>query len=96
MAVIRNASEAMAVLTSSVGFTTLPARAHAARVSVTGAGAIRYRDDGGTPTAAVGHPVTQNSYFVIKGRQQLEDFRVIEVATSALYVTYFDNENDVG
>jgi hypothetical protein len=68
----------------------------AARISVTGAGRIRYRDDGGTPTASVGHPVTQYAYFWIIGRQQLENFRVIEEATSALYVTYFDNVNDVG
>ena len=96
MAVIQSSSEAMSTLTSAVGFTTLPSRTQAARISVTGAGRIRYRDDGGTPTASVGHPITQYQYFWIIGRQQLENFRVIEEATSALYVTYFDNVNDVG
>lgn len=95
MAVIQGAAEAMSSLATAVGFTTLPGRAVAARVSVTGAGTVVYRDDGTAPTTTVGHPVTQYSYFWISGRQQMENFKVIEVASSALFVTYFDNVNDI-
>lgn len=96
MAVIQNSAEAMSSLGTAVGFTTLPGNAQAARVSVTGAGTVRYRDDGGTPTASVGHPATTLSYFWIIGRQQLVNFLVIQEASSAMYVTYFDHVDDAG
>lgn len=91
MAAIKNASEAMATLSSAVGFTTLPGNAQAALVAVNTKG-IHYRIDGGTPTSTVGMPVAASSTFQVVGRNNLENFKVIEDSASAdIYVTYYDH-----
>ncbi len=72
-----------------------PAR-KAAVISVETA-ACRYRIDGGTPTASVGHPmcvsadpVYQGDYITLVGTRALQQFLAIKVsASSKLMVTYF-------
>jgi hypothetical protein len=59
--------------------------------------AARYRIDGGTPTAALGHPlcvsadpVYQGDYVTLVGTRALMQFRAIKVSlTAKLMVTYY-------
>lgn len=96
MAVINGASEQMDSLGSAVPFANLPGRANRAKVSVTGAQPVRWREDAGSPTSSVGHVAIQYTHFYVTGRSQLEGFRIIETsASSSIFVTYYDNVNDV-
>lgn len=94
MAVIQSADETMSSLSSAVPFTTLPARAKVARVQVR-TQAIHYREDGGTPTSTVGHQIQPTGYFYVRGREKLENFRVIQdTASASIYVSYYDHIED--
>ena len=52
--------------------------------------AIRYRYDGGTPTASVGHVLADGSSIVLSGQNQMAAFKCIRLSStdSAIYVTY--------
>lgn len=74
-------------VSAAVGL-TLPAGTSRARVTVSGQ-AVRYRDDGANPTAAVGMPLAAGSTTDF-GTQQLSQLRFIEAAASAtLDVSYY-------
>lgn len=91
MAAIKYASEAMASLSSPVGFANLPSRAQSALVSVNTKN-VHYRIDGGTPSSTVGTPVVATQTFEVVGRDNLENFKIIEDSASAdIYVIYYDH-----
>ena len=50
---------------------------------------VRYRFDGGTPTAAIGHLAGPGTVISVKGSGNIERFRMIRVTTDAsVKVTY--------
>jgi hypothetical protein len=73
-------------LTASTAL-TVPAGAVIAIISVSGQ-AIRYRDDGVAPTAAIGMPLAVGSTTLLEG--QLSAYRIIEQAASAVVdISYY-------
>lgn len=92
MACIKGASETVSSLNTSKPFTTIPGNAKSALVTVN-TQSVRYRQDGQAPTASNGQLAVAGSQFPIYGRDNLENFRVIEVSASAtLWVDYFDSD----
>jgi hypothetical protein len=54
----------------------------------TEAQAIRWRDDGNAPTAAIGYPLAVGAELVYTG--QLDAFRLIQIAaTATIDITYY-------
>jgi len=53
-------------------------------------GSIRYRYDGGNPTANVGHLLMDGNFLVLEGEQQLSDFKAIrtESRNGTISITY--------
>ena len=81
------AGTAYASLTTDFGRSVRPSKAI---ITVEGA-AVRYHDNGDTPTAAVGTPILQNGSLVIDGSPDvIRLFKVIEQAASAsMHVRYY-------
>ena len=51
---------------------------------------VRYRIDGGSPTATEGHLVTTNDVIQLESYQEIQQFKVISTATgSVIKVTYW-------
>ena len=54
--------------------------------------AVRWRDDGGTPTAAIGITIATGETFEYRGREGLVAFRAIEaVGGGILNVSYYSH-----
>jgi len=51
---------------------------------------MRYRYDGGTPSSTVGHILYDGGVLVLKGQNQMSNFKFIQTGASAgsIYVTY--------
>lgn len=51
---------------------------------------MRYRYDGGTPTSTVGHILNDGGVLVLKGQNQMSNFKFIQTGASSgsVYVTY--------
>lgn len=50
---------------------------------------IRYRYDGGDPTASLGHLLTDGNYIVLNGINQISMFKMIRVSSDAtVHVSY--------
>lgn len=85
--------EQLTVAGASIGLASIPGTAQFALITIETA-AIRYRDDGVAPTAAVGMPmVAQQSLFYNGGQSGLSALRFIrQTATSAtLNALYYSN-----
>ncbi len=68
------------------------ARLAARAAMITGEGGdLRFRFDGGLPTAAEGHYLTSGDTLIISGTQALQQFRALKAGTdnATLRVTYF-------
>jgi hypothetical protein len=52
--------------------------------------AIRYRYDGGTPSATVGHVLADGGNLTLRGQNQMADFKCFRLSStdSEIYVTY--------
>lgn len=73
---------------------TVPGNAMKAHVSCTGA-AVRYYQDGRTPSATTGHPLDARSHLVVS-KSELTTVRFFQESASAvLEVTYYDNLDDL-
>jgi len=88
------AYEPITVSDVAVGFTpsVYNPTGHTAKVAfVTVEGAqIRYRYDGGTPTATEGHLVSPGDTFIVQGFKNIQNFKAIRTgsADATLRVTY--------
>lgn len=92
--------EAVSVSTAAVGLTVAAYRpesgryagreARGAQISIEG-GDIRFRVDGGDPTASEGHPALEDTELVLADTQTIRQFRAIRSgsADATLRVTYF-------
>jgi hypothetical protein len=85
---IAGSAEKVTGLSSAKGL-TVPNIAKRALVTVTGE-AIRWTDDGTTPTATVGHRVAVGGQIELNGIDQMKGFRAIQEGASAILdVTYY-------
>lgn len=81
--------ETLTVSTAAVGL-TVPANVHSALIS-TDAQTVRFRMDGGDPTATIGHKLPLDTFLEIY-RGDLTMVRFIATGSDAtLFVTYYRN-----
>lgn len=87
---------ALTVSTTAVALPTIPANASAARITGE-AQAMRYRYDGGAPTATAGHELAASGVVELEGRSQITAFLAIRAGGTdgTVRVTYFaQNQRD--
>lgn len=81
--------ESLTVSTTAVGL-TVPANVHSALISTDGE-TVRFRTDGGDPTASIGHKLPLDT-FIEFYRADLAHVRFIATGADAtLFVTYYRN-----
>jgi hypothetical protein len=88
------AFEQITVSTVSIAFTTATlAEANYAVVSVE-TNPIRFRSDGGTPTAAVGHLAAAGTTLEVCGKLAARNFKMIRqgAADATVFATFFKGE----
>lgn len=78
------------VSSSSVGFTTVPAGAEAAHITVE-TGAVRWRDDATAPTAAVGMPIAAGDSLWFEGDLAATRF-IRQTVDATLNVTFYSTQ----
>ena len=79
--------EQMTSLGTATGFTTIPANAKYAFITVSGA-IVRYRDDGTAPTASLGVPIPINTQLQYFGNLSAIEF-IQESAGAVLDVAFY-------
>jgi hypothetical protein len=93
MAAIKNSGQTVAEVGTEggVALPNIPGNAQRATICCIGQ-AVRFRTDGGAPTASVGTLMSVGSTVWIWPRDNLQNFKAIEVTDGAsLYVEYFDH-----
>lgn len=80
-------SEEVTVTSSALGL-TVPSGANSCLVSITGAN-VRWRVDGVSPTASVGHILQLNQYFEFFGDEMKFVKFIAETGTAKVFVTYY-------
>jgi hypothetical protein len=86
--------ETITVSSTAIGFTTAsisPAgRSASVAVGYVATGAIRYRDDGVDPTAAVGMPIAASTQFQVCGVLAIRQFKMIrQTIDASISVSYY-------
>ena len=89
--------ETITVSNTAIGFTTATIVTSTTSASYAygyvATDAVRYRDDGVNPTAAVGIPVAVSTYFEVCGAAAVRAFRMIRQTTDAsVSVAYYRGE----
>lgn len=95
-AVVPMGFETITVSTAAIGFTsaTISTATKSASVAVgyVATNAIRYRDDGVDPTAAIGTPIAASTPFQVCGVLAIRQFRMIrQSADASVSVSYYGN-----
>jgi len=87
---IQGSLEQITVSTVALALPDIPSGAKLAHLSVEGA-AIRYTEEGTTPTGSVGHFAGDGADFNVLGRNNIERFRMIRDASAdaTVTVTYY-------
>lgn len=82
--------EQLTVSTTAVALASVPARARRALVVLDATNGVRWRDDGGNPTAAIGMPLAGGGVLEFEG--VLASLRLIRSggADAVANVTYYD------
>lgn len=86
------AGYAQATITSAAGLPSIPASVDRAIVQIETQDQIRWRDDGGTPTASVGMLLFQGNAIELTTAQSINNFKAISVggAGVTLNVSYYE------
>lgn len=81
----------LSTFTSAVSLPSIPEKTISALITIETNKTLRYTTDGTTPTATVGHSLSNGDSILLSGAVAIEKFKIIETeaSTSAIKITYY-------